>query len=86
MMSSDILDEIRSVFRPQMGNRADFAFEFLQPTGSGTATLVVPNVSASFDWTAQQVAKLSNAKGSIFILVKDKLTLNKEHPRQIDTK
>ena len=61
----------RSVFRVQMGNMRDFPFEFLQPTGCGSYALMIPNVSSLFDWTPQQVAKLSSSKGSIFILAKD---------------
>ena len=78
MSPSEVLDKIRSVFRVQMGNRRDFPFEFLQPTGCGSYALTIPNVSSLFDWTPQQVAKLSSSKGSIFILAKDKLAIDDE--------
>jgi len=78
MTVSDVQNEIRSTFKVQMGSRRDFPFEFLQPTGSGTSSLTIPNVSNLFDWTPQQVAKLSSAKGSIYILAKEKLTFDDE--------
>ena len=78
MTASEVLDEIRSVFVVQMGGRRDFPFEYLQRTGCGSYSLMIPNVSSLFDWTPQQVAKLSNAKGSIFILARDKLTVDDE--------
>ena len=49
-------NEIRSVFRGPMDGRDDFMFSFLQSTGVGTRTHTIPSVSASFQWTAQQVA------------------------------
>lgn len=49
---------MRSVFRGSMDGRSDFPFSFLQPTGAGTRTLMLPSISFSFRWTAQQVTKL----------------------------
>ena len=78
MTPSEVWDEIRSAFRVQMDGRRDFPFDYLQPTGCGSYSLMIPNVSSLFDWTPQQVAKLSNAKGSIYILARDKLTVDDE--------
>ena len=78
MTPDDVLSEIRSTFRAQMDSRPNFPFQFLQPSGCGSSALVIPSVSASFQWTAQQVAKLSTTKGNIYILVKDKLTVDDE--------
>ena len=76
MTTFEVLDEIRSAFRKQMDGKPDFPFQFLQPTGCGTSALTIPNVSSSFEWTAQQVSKLSTTKGTIYILAKDKLTVD----------
>lgn len=77
MMPLVVLDEIRSTFKRQDG-RADFPFEFLQPTGCGTSAMTIPNVSSLFEWTPHQVAKLSTTKGNIFILAKERLTVDDE--------
>ena len=50
-----------------MHNNPSFPFTFLQPTGGGNKTLTVPSVSASYQWTAQQVAKLATNRGSVYI-------------------
>lgn len=81
MTVSDVEDEVRSTFKLQMGGRADFPFQFLQPTGSGSSSLMIPNVSSSFEWTPSQVAKLGSSKGNIYniyILAKDKLIYDDE--------
>ena len=59
-------------------NRPNFPFQFLQPSGCGSSALVISSVSTSFQWTTQQVAKLSMTKGNIYILAKDKLTVDDE--------
>ena len=73
MTVEDVEDEIRSVFHRPMGDRKDFPFVFLQPTGFGSKSLTVPSLSPSFRWTPQQVARLGGSKQSIFILAQDKL-------------
>ena len=75
MSDEEVQQEIRSVFSVPMGGRADFPFVFLQPVGAGTKTLIVPAVSSSFCWTAQQVARLGSYKQAIYILAKDELKI-----------
>ncbi len=58
MTVEDVQKEVRSVFKEPM------KFIYLQPTGGGNRSLTVPVLSTSYEWTPQQVAKLSNAKGS----------------------
>ena len=74
MTVEEVNDEVLSVFHEAMGNRKDFPFSFLQSTGCGSRSLTVPSVSAGFQWTAQQVAKLGGSKQPIYILARDKLT------------
>ena len=62
MSVTEVEEEIRSVFQGPMGGRHDFRFHFLQPTGVGSRSLAIPSVSSSFEWSAQQVAKLGNSK------------------------
>ncbi len=69
----EVGDEVRSVFKKPMNGRRDFPFKFLQPTGAGSRTLTVPSVSASFSWTAQQVAKLGTVNQAVYIMAKDNL-------------
>ena len=73
MGEEEVENEIRSVFRWPMDGRDDFMFSFLQSTGVGTRTLTIPSVSASFQWTAQQVAKLGSYKQAIYIIAIDEL-------------
>lgn len=63
----------RSSKQQLMGGRPDFPFVFLQPTGAGSRTLTVPNVSACFEWSAQQVSKLGSTNQCIYIMAKDQL-------------
>ena len=73
MGEEEVENEIRSVFQWPMDGRDDFMFPFLQSTGVGTRTLTIPSVSASFQWTAQQVAKLGSYKQAIYIIAIDEL-------------
>lgn len=73
MTEQEMEQEVCSVFKSPMGEREDFPFMFLQPTGLGSRSLTVPSVSSSFSWTAQQVAKLGGNKCAIYILAKDNL-------------
>ena len=50
-----------------------FPFKYLQATGDGVRSLSIPSVSASFEWTAQQVAKLGNQRNHIYILAEKDL-------------
>lgn len=74
MSITEVEDEIRSVFREPMKDNPLFPFIFLQPTG-GARSLTVPVVSSSFTWTAQQVAKLGNNKGTIYNMAQDDLNI-----------
>ena len=74
MTIEEVEEEVRSVFQGPMGGKSDFRFHFLQSTGVGTRTLTVPSVSSSFNWTAQQVAKLGSSKQAIYILAIDDLS------------
>ena len=53
---SEVENEIKSVFDGPMGAGHDFSFQFLQSTGFRSRTIAIP----SFNWSVQQVAKLSN--------------------------
>ena len=75
MTVEDVQREVRSVFIKVMGKNHDFPFVFLQPTGAGSRSLSVPAVSTSFQWTAQQVAKLGANKQTIYVLAMDELDL-----------
>ncbi len=78
MSIEDVQNEIRSVFKSTMGNDVAFLFKYLQASGGGSRSLTIPSVSASFRWTAQQVAKLGNQKNIIYIMAKKELDLNKD--------
>ena len=75
MTVDDVTSEVRSVFSGPMRNNPNFAFTFLQPTGGGNKTLTVPSVSSSYQWTAQQVAKLATSRCSLYIMALDDLFL-----------
>ena len=64
----DIFNEIRSVFSEPMNADATF----LQMTGAGTKSLVVPALSSSFKWTPKEVAGRADST-TIYILCKRKL-------------
>lgn len=71
MSEEDVRNEVRSVFQGPMGGQPNFPFAFLQPTGYGSKSLTIPAVSASFEWSAQQVAKLGGNKGTIYIVAEE---------------
>lgn len=75
MSIEDVKAEVCSVFHKAMNEKSDFSFVFLQPTGGGTQSLTIPSVSSSFTWNAQQVARLGNNKGTIFIMAQEDLQL-----------
>ena len=64
MSVEEVEHEVWSVFRRPMKTNENFHFVYLQPTGGGNRSR-----------TPQQVAKLSNAKGAIFIMAMDDLDL-----------
>ena len=63
-LSSDMTDdgvatEIRSIFKGSLNNDPNFPFLYLQPTGCGAKSLIIPSRSSTFKWTPSQVARLS---------------------------
>ena len=66
---SEVLDEIRSVFEDAMGKDDSFPFNFLQVTGTGTKSLILPKVSASYKWTPKEVA--GRADRPLYILLRN---------------
>ena len=78
MTVEEVASEVRSVFKKPMSERADFPFQYLQPTGTGSRCLTIPAVSSSFAWTAKQVAWLGTSTGTIYILAKADLELDDE--------
>ncbi len=75
MTVEEVQKEVRSVFVQPMKGSESFKFIYLQPTGGGNRSLTIPVLSSSYEWTPQQVAKLSNAKGCIYIMAIDELDL-----------
>ena len=67
-----MFDEIRSVFHSPMNDNSDFQFTILQSSGGDSRTLMVPELSDSYRWTAGSLAG-RNAKTPIYILANDDL-------------
>lgn len=65
---SEVQDEIRSVFEDAMDKDDSFPFNFLQVTGTGTKSLILPKVSASYKWTPKEVA--GRADRPLYILLR----------------
>ena len=57
LKESELMAEIRSVFRGLMGEENDFPFHILQPNGVGTKTLGIPSTSIHYQWTPREIAK-----------------------------
>ena len=81
-LSSDMTDdgvatEIWSIFKGPMNNDPNFPFLYLQPTGCGAKSLIIPSQSSSFKWTPSQVARLSGQAGSIYTLAQSELNISK---------
>ena len=83
MTIEEVEDEIRSVFKPAMGSDPSFPFKYLQATGGGSRSLSIPSVSASFCWTAAQVAKLGNQRNTLYILAEEDLKLSQDEVSRI---
>ena len=60
-----------------MNNDPNFPFLYLQPTGCGSKSLIIPSQSSTFNWTSPQVARLSGQAGSIYILAQSELNISK---------
>jgi hypothetical protein len=69
MTEEEILGEIRSAFQEAMGNDRNFPFQFLQMAGGGSKSLTIPVLSASYTWTAKEVAKMAG-QGCLYIQAK----------------
>ena len=68
MTEEEVLNEVKSTFKDAMGHDRNFPFRFLQTGGGGggTKSLTVPAMSASFTWTAKEVAKLAG-QGCLYV-------------------
>lgn len=75
MDETDIREEIRSVFSEQMQHDTQFPFKILHAIVGGAKSLSVPNTSASFTWTAKEVAS-SGERGAIYIWSQADMALN----------
>ena len=56
MGEDEIFDEIRSVFHVPMHGDSGFLFKILQPSGDDSRSLMIPELSHSYWWTASAVA------------------------------
>ena len=68
---TELMDEVRSVFKSSMGGQLDFPFEFLVPTGGGSRSLTRASVSATYKWKSKDVA--GKAESTIYILAQKEL-------------
>ena len=75
MAETDIRQEICSVFFEQKQCITQFPFKILHAIGGGAKALAVPNTSASFTWTAKEVAS-SGGRGAIYIWAQADMALN----------
>jgi len=75
MAETDIREEICSVFSEQMQCNTQFPFKILHAIGGGAKALALPNTSASFTWTAKEVAS-SGGRGAIYVWAQADMALN----------
>lgn len=75
MSVEDVEREVRSVFKEPMNDNSSFPFTYLSSTGGGNKSLTIPVTSSTYQWTSHQVAKLSNTRGSIYIMALSDLSL-----------
>ena len=66
---SEVLAEIRSTFSETVPG--DAQFKFLQFTGTGTKSLMIPKISSSYKWTPKEVARRANRP--IYLLLQSDL-------------
>ena len=64
-LESEVITEIRSTFSENVTE--DIQFQFLQFTGTGTKSLMIPKVSSSYTWTPKEVA--GRADRPIYLLL-----------------
>ena len=67
----EVKDEIKSTFRNATNEGMLFTFKFLQLTGAGKKSLMIPVVSNSYKWTPKEVA--GHADKTIYILLDNEL-------------
>ena len=65
----EVITEVRSTFTESVNENVNF--KFLQFTGTGTKSLVVPKVSASYKWGPKEVA--GRADRPVYLLLQDDL-------------
>lgn len=63
----EVLEEIRSTFKDSIHDSNQF--KFLQVTGVGSKSLMVPKLSASYKWTPKEVA--GRADKPIYVLLEN---------------
>lgn len=68
--AAEVVEEINSTFSEIMKDE-NCNFKFLQFTGTGTKSLIVPKVSASYEWTPKEVA--GRADRPIYLLLQKDL-------------
>ena len=76
MNEGEIFQEVRSVFRSPMGYNDQFQFTILQTSEGDSKSLMIPELSSSYRWTATAIAG-RNAKVPIYILADDELFVYK---------
>lgn len=65
----EVIEEMRSTFIESVNENVNF--KFLQCTGTGTKSLVIPKVSSSYKWGPKEVA--GRAGRPIYLLLQDDL-------------
>ena len=68
--AAEVVAEIKSIFNEKLKDD-DTNFKFLQFTGTGTKSLIVPKVSASYQWTPKEVA--GRADRPVYVLLEKNL-------------
>lgn len=68
--AAEVVAEIKSIFS-EIFKDEDCSFKFLQFTGTGTKSLIVPKVLASYQWTPREVA--GRADRPVYLLLQKEL-------------
>ena len=68
--AAEVVAEMKSTFSEVLRGE-DCTFKFLQFTGTGTKSLIVPKVSASYQWTPKEVA--GRADRPVYLLLQKNL-------------
>ena len=83
MTIEEVGREIRSFCEHSVESDHSFSSTYLQANGGGSQSLSIPSVSASFQWTAHQVAKLGNHRNTIYVLAEKDCKLPEEQVRKV---